>query len=54
VSRSATRAAFENDRAPDAHRTRAGYRILRFTHRRLTEHPATVAQTVAAGLRTPA
>jgi Transcriptional regulator, AbiEi antitoxin/Protein of unknown function (DUF559) len=49
-----SRTAFENDRARDARHTRAGYRTLRFTHRQLTEQPATVAQTVAAGLRTPA
>jgi hypothetical protein len=49
-----SRAAFENDRARDAHHTRAGYRTLRFTHRQLTDDPATVAATLAAALRTPA
>lgn len=48
-----SREAFENDRARDALRTRAGYRTLRFTYRQLADDPAAVAATIAA-LRTPA
>ena len=42
-----SREAFENDRARDALRTRAGYRTLRFTYRQLADDPAAVAATVA-------
>jgi len=41
-----TRHAFENDRARDALLTRAGYRTLRFTDRRLTREPHAVAATL--------
>ena len=46
-----TRAAFERDRNRDARLTRAGYRILRFTHRQLEADARTVAATVAAAAR---
>jgi very-short-patch-repair endonuclease len=45
-----TRRAFERDRRRDATLTRAGYRTLRFTHRQITEEPATVAATIAAAM----
>ena len=48
-----SRTAFENDRARDAHHTRAGYRTLRFTDRQLVDDPTAVAATVAAALRAP-
>jgi very-short-patch-repair endonuclease len=37
------RAAFERDRARDAALQAAGYRVVRFTHRRLKQEPGTVA-----------
>ena len=43
-----TRAAFERDRARDARHTVLGYRVVRFTHRRLVHEPAGVAATLAA------
>jgi very-short-patch-repair endonuclease len=46
-----TRTAFERDRARDAGLTAAGYVILRFTWRQLTEDAATVAATVRSVLR---
>ena len=48
-----TRAAFERDRERDAILARAGFRVLRFTHRQVAGDPKTVAATVAAALRTP-
>jgi very-short-patch-repair endonuclease/predicted transcriptional regulator of viral defense system len=44
-----TRAAFERDRARDAALARAGYRVLRFSHRQLADEPA----QVVAALRPP-
>ena len=44
------RAAFERDRRRDAELTRAGYRVLRFTHRQIVTDPPAVAATVAAAL----
>jgi hypothetical protein len=38
-----TRAAFERDRVRDARLTVAGYRVVRFTYRRLVRAPAAVA-----------
>jgi very-short-patch-repair endonuclease len=45
-----TRTAFERDRHRDATLARAGYRVLRFTHRQLDEEPRTVAETLAAAM----
>jgi very-short-patch-repair endonuclease len=45
-----TRAAFELDRRRDQQLARAGYRVLRFTHRQLEEEPAEVAGTLRAAL----
>jgi very-short-patch-repair endonuclease len=45
-----TRQAFERDRKRDATLTRAGYRTLRFTHRQVSDEPATVAATIAAAM----
>jgi very-short-patch-repair endonuclease len=45
-----TRAAFERDRARDAALLLAGYRVLRFTHRRVEREPAAVAATVRGAL----
>ena len=39
----AHRAAFEHDRARDAALQAAGYRVVRITHRRLTQDPAPIA-----------
>jgi hypothetical protein len=41
-----TRAAFERDRVRDAALQLAGCRVVRLTHRRLTEEPAEVAGTI--------
>lgn len=41
-----TRAAFERDRVRDAALQLAGYRVLRVTHRRLTDKPGVVAGTI--------
>ncbi len=41
-----TRSAFEEDRARDARLTLLGYRVVRFTWRRITEGPAAVARTI--------
>lgn len=43
-----TRAAFEADRARDQALTAAGYIVLRFTHRQLTEAPMDVVAKVSA------
>ncbi|MGH2897184.1 MAG: DUF559 domain-containing protein [Solirubrobacteraceae bacterium] len=43
-----TRTAFEADRARDARLTVLGYRVVRFTHRRLTREPHDVASTLTA------
>ncbi|MEX2252531.1 MAG: DUF559 domain-containing protein [Thermoleophilaceae bacterium] len=43
-----TRAAFERDRIRDAKLQAAGYRVLRFTYRRLTDDPALVATQIRA------
>ena len=43
-----TRRAFEEDRARDVLTTKAGYRTLRFTDRRLTEDPTGVAAAIHA------
>lgn len=45
-----TRRAFERDRARDAALARAGYRVLRFTHRQIDGEPAMVTATVVAAL----
>jgi predicted transcriptional regulator of viral defense system len=41
-----TRRAFERDRERDAILARAGYRVLRFTHRQLTKSASEVAATI--------
>jgi very-short-patch-repair endonuclease len=41
-----TRSAFEDDRVRDANLALRGYRVVRFTWRRITNDPATVAQTI--------
>jgi len=38
-----TRAAFERDRTRDAELTAAGYRVVRFTYRRVTQEPRAIA-----------
>jgi very-short-patch-repair endonuclease len=52
------RAAFERDRARDAHLAAIGYVVLRFTWRQVAEQPIQVAATIAAtlsrGSRAPA
>jgi very-short-patch-repair endonuclease/predicted transcriptional regulator of viral defense system len=48
-----TRAAFERDRARDAHLTARGYRVMRFTYRQITAEPAKVASLIARLLRSP-
>ncbi|HEV2999978.1 MAG TPA: DUF559 domain-containing protein, partial [Solirubrobacteraceae bacterium] len=45
-----TRTAFETDRERDQALTRAGYRVLRFTHRQVTRAPDDVAATLRAAL----
>ncbi len=47
----AIRAAFERDRVRDAELTAAGYRVVRFSHRRVTDRPHAVAGTLRALLR---
>ena len=47
------RAAFESDRARDAKMQAAGYRALRFTHRRLHEESAAVASELRTILTNP-
>ncbi len=46
-----TRESFEADRARDAKLAAAGYRVMRFTYRRLRDDPAGVAKDVADALR---
>ena len=46
-----TREQFERDRHRDATLTRAGYRVLRFTHRQLSAEPATAMATLRAAHR---
>jgi hypothetical protein len=43
-----TRARFEDDRARDATLQLAGYRVLRFTHRRLVDEPQWVIDTLSS------
>lgn len=43
-----TPTAFERDRERDERLTVLGYRVLRFTYRRLVDHPAAVAATLRA------
>jgi hypothetical protein len=45
------RAAFERDRARDARLQAGGYRVVRLTHRRLTEEPSSVAAEIRRLLR---
>lgn len=47
-----TAAAFERDRARDAHLMTAGYRVVRYTNRRLSRQPAEVVQELRALLGT--
>ena len=42
-----TRAAFEADRVRDARLTAAGYRVVRFTHRRVKQQPDAVAAVLS-------
>ena len=46
-----TRRAFEDDRAKDAALVAAGYKVLRFTWRRLRDDPHTVAERLRAVMR---
>jgi very-short-patch-repair endonuclease len=46
-----THHAFERDRAKDARRTVAGYRVVRFTHRQVQYDPQGVAAILRALLR---
>lgn len=46
-----TRAAFEADRARDSKLAAAGYRVLRFTYRRIRDDPAGVADELRRVLR---
>lgn len=45
------RGSFESDRARDAELAVRGYRVLRFTHRQVTEKPARAAARIRALLR---
>jgi very-short-patch-repair endonuclease len=45
------RASFEEDRARDAELAVRGYRVVRFTHRHVTEEPARVAARMRSLLR---
>ncbi len=49
----AHRAAFEHDRARDAAMQSAGYRVIRLTHRRLHDDPATLASELRRLLTLP-
>jgi very-short-patch-repair endonuclease/predicted transcriptional regulator of viral defense system len=49
-----SRNAFENDRRRDATHAAAGYRTLRFTHRQITDAPATVIRALEAAITRPA
>jgi very-short-patch-repair endonuclease len=42
------RAAFERDRARDAALQASGYRVIRFTYRRIVDEPDTVAEQLRA------
>jgi very-short-patch-repair endonuclease len=44
----ATLAAFERDRVRDARLTALGYRVVRFTYRRVADEPAAVTETILA------
>jgi very-short-patch-repair endonuclease/predicted transcriptional regulator of viral defense system len=44
----ATLAAFERDRVRDAELATLGYRVVRFTHRRVSNEPRAVAATIVA------
>ena len=46
-----TRHAFESDRAKDAALTAAGYTVVRFTYRQLSDDPDTVADRIKAILK---
>jgi very-short-patch-repair endonuclease len=49
-----SRAAFERDRARDAHLTALGYRVMRFTWRQIVHAPEVViARLAAARAATP-
>jgi very-short-patch-repair endonuclease len=48
-----TRAAFEADRARDAKLVAAGYRVLRFTYRRIVQDPEGVADELRRALSAP-
>jgi very-short-patch-repair endonuclease len=48
------RAAFERDRARDSALQAAGYRVLRITHRRLEQEPASIASELRRLLDPPA
>ena len=43
-----TRGAFESDRVRDAVLQRAGFRVLRFTDRRVRQEPDAIAETLRA------
>ena len=47
------RQAFEDDRARDQALARAGVRVIRFTHRQVTDRHGDVARTVRAALASP-
>jgi very-short-patch-repair endonuclease len=47
-----SRAAFESDRARDAHLQSLGFRVLRFTHRQVKESPDRVAESLRRLMRT--
>jgi very-short-patch-repair endonuclease len=46
-----SRAAFESDRARDAHLQSLGFRVLRFTYRQIRESPERVAESLRSLLR---
>jgi very-short-patch-repair endonuclease len=47
------RAAFESDRARDAHLQSRGYRVLRFTYRQVSESPRTIVESLRELLAQP-